>query len=479
MNVPAKTQRIRDPLHDLIPFGSDRFERMLWDVIQTRPFQRLRRVRQLGFSEYTFPGATHSRFAHSLGVFHTARRLMGVIRRHLGEENLDRSREEHALAAALVHDVGHGMFSHAFEDVGARLGLALAKHEKVSDLLIRQGDIAEVFRKGQGSSSFADDVATLIGNERPGSLYDAVVSSQFDADRLDYMRRDSLMTGVRNSMIDFEWLVANLEIADIPLGEDEDEGGTIQTFVLGPKAEQAAENYVLSLFHLYPNVYFHKATRAAEKVFTELMIRIVSLVRDGSDVQTGLPKNHPFLLFAHDPENIECVLNLDDSVLWGALPMLALAPDTDVKNLSQSLANRRLPKCVDVRLRLDQERPACRAASRGEQAERRQWVARTLGLIESQIEEWNHGHATHVPRILIDQGNRPCYKKRFQGSKGPLNQIHMRTASGGVVDIEAVSPVAAAVDDFRFYRAYVFRDDTDAKDAVEAIIKTSIGETGA
>ncbi len=118
--MARKTQRIRDPLHNLVEFGEGQFEDVLWRVIQTPQFQRLRRIRQLGFSEFVYPGATHSRFAHSIGVFHTARQLMEIIKNHLGPNAFNEHQARVALAAALVHDVGHGMFSHAFEDVGNR-----------------------------------------------------------------------------------------------------------------------------------------------------------------------------------------------------------------------------------------------------------------------------------------------------------------------------------------------------------------------
>jgi uncharacterized protein len=260
-----KPQRILDPLHQLIEFTPDQFEHTLWKVVQTPPFQRLRRIRQLGFSEFVFPGATHTRFAHSLGVFYTARRLMGVIQRHIREGCGPRYREHQAqvaLAAALVHDVGHGMFSHAFEDVGKALGLTMVQHEAVSVRLIREGEICEAFR--ELGSGFAHDVAELIDRGQPGNLYDAVVSSQFDADRLDYMQRDRIMSGVQSSGIDAGWLMANLEIASVPMGADEEKGGQVETLVVGPKAYQAAEGYVLSLFQLYPTLYLHKTTRAAE-----------------------------------------------------------------------------------------------------------------------------------------------------------------------------------------------------------------------
>jgi HD superfamily phosphohydrolase len=184
-------QRIRDPLHNLIEFKADHFENVLWDVIKTRPFQRLRRVKQLGFSDFVYPGATHSRFLHSIGVFHTARLLMGVVEKKLGT-NVDSSKRQHALAAALVHDLGHGPFSHAFEDVGEKLGLQMADHEAVSDALIRESEISDVFKRL--GSGFSNDVADIIKGG-PGDIYSAVVSSQFDADRLDYIRRDRLMSG--------------------------------------------------------------------------------------------------------------------------------------------------------------------------------------------------------------------------------------------------------------------------------------------
>lgn len=118
-----RAQRIRDPLHNIIEFRANEFEDAIWRAVQTRPFQRLRRIKQLGFSELVYPGATHTRFAHSIGVFHTARQLKAVIQAHLGENDFRPAQAQHALAAALVHDLSHGPFSHAFEDVGARLGL--------------------------------------------------------------------------------------------------------------------------------------------------------------------------------------------------------------------------------------------------------------------------------------------------------------------------------------------------------------------
>lgn len=297
--------RIRDPLHDLIEFSNSELEQTLWRVMQTRPFQRLRRVKQLGFSDLVYPGASHSRFAHSVGVFHVARQLMNVVHRHVQHE----SKERRALAAALVHDLGHGPFSHAFEKVGSRLGLKLADHENMSDALIRNGEVAEILN--DLGSGFANDVADIVQKDGTKAVQHAVVSSQFDADRLDYIQRDRLMTGTQHAAIDFTWLMANLEIASVPIGVDDTQIGTVETFILGPKAIYAAEAFVLGLFQLYPTVYFHKATRSAEKIFTELLVRVVDLVRDGSNGATGLPPEHPLVRFALAPEDVDVALGVE------------------------------------------------------------------------------------------------------------------------------------------------------------------------
>ena len=169
-----RQQRIRDPLHDIIDFNVDdvHLERVLWRVVQTRPFQRLRRVKQLGFSDFVYPGATHSRLLHSLGVFHTARYLMDVVRKYT--HPFESAKADQALAAALVHDVGHGPFSHAFEDVGRRLGLKLADHELVSETLdTRRRDCSGV----QLGCGFADDVLVWEWKQLRCS---PSISSQFD-----------------------------------------------------------------------------------------------------------------------------------------------------------------------------------------------------------------------------------------------------------------------------------------------------------
>lgn len=458
-----KQQRIRDPLHDVIEFNVDdsQLERVLWRVIQTRPFQRLRRVKQLGFSDFVYPGATHSRLLHSLGVFHTARRLMEVIRKYT--HPYDEPRAWQALAAALVHDVGHGPFSHAFEDVGRRLGLKLADHELVSEMLIREGEIATEFK--ELGSGFASDVADIVCGSGTGSIYSAVVSSQFDADRLDYVRRDRLMSGTQHAGIDFEWLMQNLELAKVAYGVDETSLGQVQTFVLGPKAIFAAEAYVLGLFQLYPTVYFHKATRGAEKIYTELLARAVTLVRDGAVDKTGLANSHPLVKFAKTPEDIDCALALDDTVIWGALSLMAESEDECLARFAQRLRDRKLYKCIDVR--------SCIARDKGDAAAMGEEADRICAEVRAKLTEWSQSQKVSVPCVLIDEKSRSPYK-RITETKGPLDQINIRTDGGHLVDLAQRSKVVAELQTYKLFRVYHDDEDKDTKTKINQIIQEGI-----
>lgn len=470
-----KPQRIRDPVHNLIEFDSEQFEHTLWKVVQTSPFQRLRRIRQLGFSEFVFPGATHTRFAHSLGVFHTARQLMGVIEMYVKSHDQQfKSRQaEFALTAALLHDVGHGMFSHAFETLGKEFGWPMAKHEDVSQRLIREGEIAELL-DGEFGNGYAANVADIIARGVPNNLYDSVVSSQFDADRLDYMQRDRLMTGVQSSGVDLTWLLANLEVAEVPTGADETGTGSVETLVLGPKAAQAAEGYVLALFHLYPNVYLHKTTRGAEAIFQALMRRIVRLHNNGDGARSGLVEKHPLLQFIANPADLQKALMLDDTVFWGSLPSLLEAEDPEVRRLARALRERNMSRCVDLRKLVEEQLPGIQ----GETPKRRQARTRLVcDEVVRELREMQQAEPEKPARFMVDQYVRNPYK-RFQDSKSPLNQILIRLSPDKVTDMADLSPVIAHAEPFYLCRVYVFRDDTDALDVIENIMRTKIKESG-
>ena len=370
-----------------------------------------------------------------------------------------------ALAASLVHDVGHGMFSHSFEEVGKELELPMARHERVSETLIRHGEIAEAFNRELGGG-FAGDVADVLGRNEPATLYDSVVSSQFDADRLDYMQRDRLMTGVQSSGIDATWLLSNMEIGALEVDTDDEASRTVNTLVLDPKAFHAAENYVLSLFQLYPNVYLHKTTRGAEKVFSCLMCRVFTLVREEHEDKVGLPANHPIYRFAEEPENIENAQALDDAVFWGALHMMAEAEDPLIRRCAFQLRDRLLPKCIDIRRRLEE-----REMINIKPEERPTRLKLACKEIVEEIKLLASSRTVDEPQILLDQTQRKPYKK-VQESKSPLNQILIKHGHNRFEDMAQLSRVVASAEAFEVCRAYHEEDDTEGRDVLENILGT-------
>lgn len=440
---------------------------MLWSVLQTRPFQRLRRIKQLGFSDLVYPGATHSRLLHSVGVFHTARRLMSVVDKHLPAKD---QKALQALAAALLHDVGHGPFSHAFETIGERFDLKMAHHETVSDALIRDSEITPLLRDEMGSG-FADDVADIVSGSGVRTIYSAVVSSQFDADRLDYMRRDRLMTGSQHAGIDFEWLIQNLEVAEVEHRVGETRLSPVQTFVLGRKAIFAAEAYVLGLFQLYPTVYLHKATRGAEKIYVELLARTFTLVRKGLTEKTGLPATHPLVKFAEWPENIQCALALDDTVIWGALSLMADAEDVCISTLARRMGDRRLYKCLDVRAKIARDKSDGDAVS--DAADK---VCENIKAeISNYLSGWSEKEPDAPPRILVDEAERSPYREMYpEDPKAPLNQVNIRTEGGRLEDLSKRSEVVARLGTYKSFRVYHAEDDEDTKSKLIEIIDAEI-----
>jgi HD superfamily phosphohydrolase len=292
-----------------------------------------------------------------------------------------------------------------------------------------------------------------------------VVSSQFDADRLDYVQRDRLMTGSQHGAIDFEWLLSNIEVGSVAQGVDEKAAGNIETFVLGRKALFAAEAYVLGLFQLYPTIYFHKTTRSAEKIFVELLSRVISLVREGSWTMTGLTEKSPIAQFAMDPDNVERVLPLDDTVVWGALSLMADASDPVVSEFALRLRDRKLFKCIDVREKL--------IHSVGARKDDPLKVDKACAAITEKVRDWISEQVDHRPRILIDEAEREPYKM-LQDSKGPLNQIRIRTATGELTDLGERSPVVKAIETFRVFRCYVDREDQEAQDFIEKSINDGV-----
>jgi len=360
-----KTERIRDPIHDIIAFGDNGLvDEPVWELLKTADVQRLRRIKQLGVSEFVFPSASHTRFAHSIGVFHNARRLVELIKREIVLKRVDGEFNEHrakvALFAALLHDIGHGPFSHAFEEARKALaaerdGDATAKarirrHEAFTADMIkdRGGQIGEILGR---AGVEVEEVADLVAAETPADMYHAVVSSSFDADRLDYLVRDRYMTGTGAGAIDLEWLMDNVRVAEIDFSPPDSDGGDPiyeHSFCLGYKAREAAEDFLLARYRLYTNVYFHKTTRGIEQMVSAFFRFIAREIAVSRQI-VGLSDDHPLVqFFLPAGDSIANYRALDDTVVWGAIHAVAVGGIGPAKEVAGRILNRERPICLDV-----------------------------------------------------------------------------------------------------------------------------------
>jgi HD superfamily phosphohydrolase len=279
------------------------------------------------------------------------------------------------------------------------------------------------------------------------------------------MRRDRFMTGTQSSAIDFEWLVANLDVRRVVVGQDEKEIRKIDTLVVGQKALLAAEAYVLGLFHLYPNVYYHKATRSAEKIFSALLAQIFKLVVDGSWERTGLPAGHPLVLFAKAPDDLKCFYELDDYVVWGAMPLLGEAKDSCVGELSRRLVNRKLYKVIDVTARVETALSNIKDEKEREEKCRKTEAEIRVRVRESGLLESNDS----APLALDDVVKRDPYQQG-QGDAAALKMIYAVDRTGETKELSRLSKVVEALKTYEAYRIYFRDDDAETKAKLDTLI---------
>jgi uncharacterized protein len=335
---------LRDPVHGLVAFEGVH-EKVIVPLLQTREVQRLRNIRQLGFTSLVFPGAEHSRFAHCLGAAHVMVRLLGRIRDVQStlppELRLDPQTEGEAVAAALLHDLGHGPFSHLFEEV-----LPDARHHEdwTRDIILDDG--TQVNRALRAlSADMPQRVAALLDGTHPHGYLARCVSGMLDVDRCDYLLRDSHMTGVRYGIYDLEWLLRALTFGAVPSGD----GAAAWVLAIeGRKGLPPIEGFFLARLFMYQQVYHHKATRAAEMLIRALFLRATALIRNGHT-----PAQTPRAVTAavrREPVRLGEYLELDDVTLLAAFRAWEQDADPALADLAKRLTLRHLPKTVPLPL---------------------------------------------------------------------------------------------------------------------------------
>jgi uncharacterized protein len=335
-----KSQRIRDPIHDLISF-SPKSDEAIWQLLQTTPMQRLRRVKQLGFSEFVYPGATHTRFSHALGAMQMARRMLAAFERTdvIGASGTNHeSMKKVTIAAALLHDVGHGPYSHVFEELSEDCGVEKS-HEEWTSEIIKETNISEILKK----EGLFEDVVSFFDTEKSYTPYSAIISSQLDCDRLDFLCRDRYFCGLRSSYIDLEWLFDSLLIEKVVVDLEKDVEQ--YSFVVHPKGLRVVEEFVISYLKMYNDVYFHKTTRAVQHMIVDL----IKFTLNSGENSEKLSRNN-IIRFLRDTNfrDIERYLSMDDSSIVSLIHEIAEAGPAEAAILAQRYLRRDLYKCIEI-----------------------------------------------------------------------------------------------------------------------------------
>ena len=318
----------RDSVHNIIRLKTDTDEgKLLVRLIDTAEFQRLRRVRQLGLAYFAYQAAEHSRFTHSLGALHLATRILAklALSYEISEEAQTAVR-----CAALLHDIGHGAFSHVIETI---LGF---HHEDftIEAVLSDETEVGQVLR--EYSKNLPADVADIIrGTFRPMALAQ-LVSSQLDVDRMDYLLRDSLMTGAKYGIYDLEWIIKSLEI-----DEQND-----RLFV-SARGVYAVEDYLQARYYMFRQVYFHRTLRSAESVLRSLIKRALHLFQSGEKV--WFAENTAFEKILNGEKlSLSEHLEIDDTDVAFHIKHWQNSDDVILSDLSRRFLNRRLFKAFDL-----------------------------------------------------------------------------------------------------------------------------------
>lgn len=334
MDSPDKTKRTDkrsylDPIHqDIVLDRKDPAERLIINLIDTKEFQRLRRVNQLGVSYFTFQGAEGSRFTHSVGVMHVASRLVDHLKDKL---ELVAEHRSLILASALLHDIGHGPFSHVTEKI---IGY---DHEDWSCRIIA-GD-TEVRRalEASGEPGLSEKIVSVLKKTFKPKWVSHLVSSQLDCDRFDYLLRDSYMTGTKYGLFALERILRSLEV-------DEQRDGIV---VAGEKGQIAVEDYLFARYSMYAQVYYHRKNLAARTLLAKLIKRVKHILSDRSRPVCFVDEPTS-KFFLGEPLTVDEYVELDDVQLTYHIKRWAHDSDQILSDLSRRFLQRKLFKAIRI-----------------------------------------------------------------------------------------------------------------------------------
>jgi len=317
-----KKKIFNDPVYGFINIPNE----FIFNIIEHPYFQRLRRIKQLGLSDYVYPGAIHSRFSHALGAMHLMRKTLDSLQEK--GQMIFEDEYEGALIAILLHDIGHGPFSHTLE-------FSLFKdvpHESITEWTLN-----ELNKEFAGKLTLAIEIFKGI---YPRKFLTQLVSSQLDMDRLDYLKRDCFFTGVQEGMVGAERIIKMLNVVDDEL-------------VVEEKGIYSIENFISARRIMYWQVYLHKISICSEKMLIELIKRVKICWNKNKSVSATpalslfIRNNFSARDLNKNPKLLQAFMDLDDNDIWGSIKYWLDHEDPVINILSHALKDRRLFK-IDI-----------------------------------------------------------------------------------------------------------------------------------
>jgi hypothetical protein len=308
----------RDVIHDYIHVD----HLIIWQLINSEQMQRLRRIKQLGGTYQVFHSAEHSRFGHSLGVYE-------IVRKMINSEFMIKQISDYdklcVMCAALLHDIGHGPFSHSFECIFDN------NHEEMTiRMILEDSDVHRILVSYD--KNLPKDIASIINKTHPNQLLIQMISSQLDCDRMDYLLRDSYMTGTTYGHFDLSRILRTMRIQN-------------HKIVYKESGVHAIENYILARYYMYWQVYYHSSARSFEHLLRSIFLRIKDLYKDNYQFKTNI---HYLVPFLNNQVTVKDYTLLDESVLEYYFKEFIEEDDIILADLSYRFLNRKLFKYKEL-----------------------------------------------------------------------------------------------------------------------------------
>ena len=319
-----ETKVLKDPVHSYIHIHYE----VIWNCLDSKEFQRLRRIRQLGGDFQVYPTAEHSRFSHSLGVYEIVRRMVTEVKSLCVE--LTEYDKVCVMLAGLLHDVGHGPFSHAFEHITNH-----SHEEYTAKIILGNTELNAILRNV--SERLPQDIVSIIQHTHENDILNQIVSGQLDADRMDYLLRDSYFTATSYGQFDLERILRTMRVRKTSEGR--------KVIVVKYTGIHSVEDYIMARYQMYWQVYYHPVARSYEAVFIQLFNRLKDIFKCDKDYFEDMKVLIPFL--EKSEVSVDEYFKLDENSLLYCCALIQDKEDNIAADLAKRLQNRNLFEYVD------------------------------------------------------------------------------------------------------------------------------------